>query len=112
MNNSLKKRIMFRVYLEYAKNVLKDYPDYFMFGIFIIFSFVSVSLYDVFINTKSIAGTNFSSVFSFLFYAILNTSWILQAFIVGFLIRTGYISIKSINKNIRNTNWTLARFRY
>jgi len=112
MNNSLKKRIMFRVYLEYSKNVLKEHPDYFMLAVFIIFSFISVSLYDVFVNTTSIIKNDTFSVFSFLTSAILNTSWIIQAFILGFLVRTAYAGIKSISKNIRNTNWIMARLRY
>ena len=112
MNNSLKKRIMLRVYLQYSQNVLKEYPDYFMFAVFIIFSFISISLYDVFVNTTSIIRNDAFSVFSFFTSAILNTSWIIQAFILGFLIRTAYAGIKSISKNIRNTNWIMAKFRY
>lgn len=112
MNNSLKKRIMFRVYLEYSKNVLKEYPDYFMFAVFIIFSFISVSLYDVFINTTSIIKNDIFSVFGFFGSAILNTSWIIKAFILGFLVRTSYVGLKSLNKNILNTNWIMARLRY
>jgi len=112
MNNSLKKRIMARIYVQYFKNILIDYPDYFMFGIFIIFSFVSISLYDVFVNTMSIIKTDFPSIFSFFYYAILNTSWIIQALIIGFLVRTAYIGIKTANKSLRSTNWIMAKLRY
>lgn len=103
---------MLRVYAQYFKNILKEYPDYFMLGIFMICSFVSVSLYDVLVNTTNIIKNDIFSVFGFLFYATLNTSWVIQAFIVGFLVRTAYASIKSMNKNARNTNWIMARFRY
>lgn len=112
MNNffNLKKRVMARIYLEYTKDIISGYPDYFMLGIFIIVSFVSVSIYDVLINTTNIMKNDYSSVLSFLIAAIKNTSWIIQILIAGFFIRTTIAGTKIAYRNMSN-KFSLIKFR-
>lgn len=112
MSNSLKKRVMVRVYLHYARNAFGAYPDVFMFVIFLATSFTLVSFRDVFINLSS---NNFRGVFSFLVSAIKETSLILQILMAGFVIRVAAAGVKWAHKNLRpmtNINWLLSRVRY
>jgi len=100
---------MVRVYLEYTKNIFVACSDYFMLGVFVIISFMFVSVQNVLIN---IPKDGLVPAFNFLVIAIRDTDWVIQALIAGFLIRTAFIGIKLAHKNIRNTNWIMARFRY
>ena|SRR3989344_7080553 len=109
MNNNLKRRIMVRVYLEYAKNILISYPDYFMLGFFVIISFISISFQNVLTN---IPKNGLMPAFNFLVIAIRNTNWIIQTLIIGFFIRTAFLGIKQAYKNIRSFDWIITRFRY
>jgi hypothetical protein len=108
MNNNLKRKIMARIYLEYAKNVFWAYPDYFMFGLFMVVSFTLISVHNVLINMSSIPLTNLSYAFNFFVVALLNTSWIIQVLILGFFIRTAVAGIRFGYKNLGN-KWPLTK---
>lgn len=105
---NLKKRVMARIYMEYTKNAFVEHPDYFMLALFIIVSFVMVSIGDVLTN---IPKNNFPSIFTFFVSALKGTSWIIQALIAGFIIRVIVSGVRLAYKNI-NTNRILAKFRY
>ena len=75
---------MARIYFEYTKNTFLEYPDYFMFALFLVTSFMLVSIRDVLIN---IPKDSFPHAFNFLIIALRNTSLVLQILIVGFFIR-------------------------
>lgn len=81
---NLKRRVMARIYFEYTKSVLVNHPDYFMLAIFIIVSFVSISIHDVLINVPK---NNLSGALSFFLIALRDTSWIIQILIAGFFVR-------------------------
>ncbi len=105
---SLKRRIMARIYFEYTKNMVFEYPDYFMLAIFIITSFTLISIIDVLNN---IPKDNFPHAFNFFIYALRDTSWIIQALIAGFFIRVIVAGSALTYKNI-NTDWIVSKFRY
>ena len=115
MNNvlNLKKRVMARIYVEYAKNILVGYPDYFMLLVFIITAFMLVSVHDVLNNVPK---DNLSSAFNFFLYALQKTSWIIQALIVGFLARVIVAGSRLTYKNIKSSNinmgWIMTKLRY
>jgi hypothetical protein len=113
MNNnlSLKRKIMARIYFEYTKNILSEYPDYFMFALFVITSFTLVSVRDVFINFRNTIGSNFFSTFNFAFAALRDTSWIIQILIAGFFARIAFLGIRKTYKNL-NIGWIGAKLRY
>ena len=114
MNSNLKRRVLVRIYLEYAKNTFLDYPDYFMFGLFVVTSFTLVSVRDVLINISNLPITDLSYDFNFFMVALLNTSLIIQVLIAGFFVRTILISIKFGYKNI-SSKWFLSKlikFKY
>jgi hypothetical protein len=108
MNNNLKRRIMARVYLQYTKNTFLEYPDYFMFSLFLVTSFILVSIRDVLIN---IPKDSLPHVFSFLIVALKNTSLVIQILIVGFFVRIIAGSAVLIYKN-RNVGvkWFTSMF--
>lgn len=102
---------MARIYLEYTKNAFMEYPDYFMFALFMVTSFMLVSFRDVLIN---IPKDGFPHAFAFFVSALRDTSVILQILIGGFFVRVIALSTKLTYKNI-NTKWPLAkliRLRY
>jgi hypothetical protein len=113
MNNilNLKKRVMARIYTEYAKNVLMEYPDYFMLLVFMITFFTLNSIGHILTN---IPKDNLAGVFNFLVAALEKTDWVIQAFIAGFLIRVVFVASKLTYKNIKNLNfeWIVAKLRY
>lgn len=109
---SLKNRVMVRIYVQYAKDVVHEYPDYFMLGLFMIVSLLSVSIIDVFHNTTGILRNDMFSVFAFIFAAIKNTSIIIQLFMAGFIVRLAIISARFIYKGGANIKWRTIRFRY
>jgi len=111
MNNSLKRRIMARIYFEYTKNTFMEYPDYFMFALFMVSSFMLVSFHDVLIN---IPKDSFPHTFAFFVSALKNTSLVLQILIAGFFIRVIALGSVLTYKNI-GAKWSLTkliRFRY
>jgi hypothetical protein len=99
--------------MEYMRNALVRYPDYFMLFVFVMTSFVLVSIGDVLVN---IPKDNFSSTFNFFVIALRNTSWIIQVLIAGFLIRIIVAGSRLTYKNFKNSNinadWIMAKFRY
>jgi len=105
MNNNLKRRVMARIYFEYTKNVLFEYPDYFMFVLFVSISFMMVSISDVISNMPK---DDLSSFFNFFKVAVIHTNWIMQALIVGFLVRTVAIGFKFANKKVVS-RWLLIK---
>jgi hypothetical protein len=110
-NNNLKRRIMARIYFEYTKNTFLEYPDYFMFALFLVTSFTMVSIRNVLIN---IPKDSFPHAFSFLMMAIRGTDLVIQMLIAGFLVRVVIGSAMLAYKNI-NTRWPIAkliRFKY
>jgi len=111
MNNSLKRRIMARIYFEYTKNTFREYPDYFMFALFVAVVFTFVSLHDVLNNLPK---DNFPGAFNFLVVAVRDTSWFIQIMIAGFLIRVAITGYKLIHKNVKNINlnWVTSKLRY
>jgi hypothetical protein len=116
MNNnpSLKRRIMAHIYFEYTKNAFLEYPDYFMFALFVATTFALVSISDVFVNITNVPRDHLSNFFNFAFIALRDTSWIIQALIAGFLVRVAVSGVRKSYKNI-NTHWiesSLSKFRY
>jgi len=115
MNNilNLKRRVMARIYVEYAKNILLDYPDYFMLLVFIVTAFILVSIHDV---VNNLPKNDLSSAFNFFVDALQKTSWIIQVMIAGFLVRVIVISSKLTYRNIKNSNisanWLISKFKY
>lgn len=103
---------MFRIYLEYTKDLILSRPDYFIFGIFAIFAFVSISILDVLANTTGILRNDAFSVFSFFIVAIKNTSWVMQVFIVGFIVRVVIAGTKPVFRNLNLRRWNLIKLRY
>lgn len=108
---SLKRRVMTRVYIEYTKNIFMEHPDYFMLAVFIVTSFMLVSIHDVLNN---IPKSDLPSAFVFSLYAIRGTSWIIQALIAGFFVRVIIAGSILTYKNIKklNTDWIMSKFRY
>lgn len=102
---------MSRIYFEYTKNVLLEYPDYFMFALFVGVSFIFVSIRDVLINLPK---DSFPNAFRFLVAAVRETSWFLQALIAGFAIRASVSGFKLTSRNLKyiNPTWLLSRLRY
>ena len=99
---------MARIYFQYAKNTLLEYPDFFMLVLFAAVSFVLVSLGDVLTN---IPKDNFPNMVNFTVAAVRDTSWIIQALIAGFVIRVAVSGFKLAHRNM-NTNWIIAKLRY
>jgi hypothetical protein len=99
---------MARIYMEYTKNAFVEHPDYFMLALFIIISFVMISIGDVLTN---IPKNNFPSAFTFFVSALKGTSWIIQALIAGFFIRVIVSGIKVVHKNIGD-RLSIAKFKY
>lgn len=116
---NLKRRVMARVYLEYIKSTFMEYPDYFMLGLFVLTSFALVLVHEISVNDvlNNMPKDNLSSTFDFLWVALWNTSWIIQALIAGFFIRVIIGGSISAYKNIKDTssnwtNWVSSKFRY
>lgn len=110
---NLKSRVMFQIYFEYAKNMVLNYPDYFMLAIFISISFISVSVYDVLFNAVRILENDLASFLGFILAAIRNTSLIIQTLILGFIIRVVFISSKFTGKKISmGSDWIMAKIKY
>lgn len=111
MNNSLKRKIMARIYFEYTKNTFREYPDYFMFAFFVVASFTLVSLHDVLINVPK---DSLPGLFNFLVVAVRDTSWILQVLIVGFFARVAVAGFRAAYKAAKNINfgWVMSKLRY
>src|SRR3989338_8143692 len=74
-NIELKKRVMARIYVEYAKNILFRYAEY-IFPLMIAFSlFMSISIGNIIENMpKDSAG----STLNFILSAVKNTEWTIQ----------------------------------
>ena len=83
-NNTLKSKVMARVYVEYTKNLLVEHADLFMSGLFVAASFVLVSIHDVLAN---IPKDNFTGLINFFVVAVKNTSIVIQVLLAGFLVR-------------------------
>lgn len=111
MNKNLRRRIMARIYFEYTKNTFREYPDYFMFALFLVTAFMLVSVRDVLTN---IPKDNIPGVLNFFIVAFRDTSLVLQILIGGFLARILVSGSIFTYKNI-NTRWSIAkliRLRY
>jgi len=108
MNNNLKRRIMARIYLEYTKNSFLEYPDYFMFALFVVTSFTLISVRNVLIN---IPKDNFPDAFNFFIAALKGTSLVIQVLIVGFFVRViiGSAMLVYRNKDI-GLRWFTSKF--
>jgi hypothetical protein len=103
---------MARIYFEYTKNTFIEYPDYFMFALFMVTSFMLVSFGDVLTN---IPKDSFPHAFTFFVSALRDTSLVLQILIAGFLIRVIALGAMLTYKNMSATKWSfskLIRFRY
>lgn len=114
---NLKRRVMARIYFEYSKRFLISHPDYFMFGIFLVVSLMTVSIFSVLINTTNILRNDTFSIFGFFVSAIKNTSWIIQLLIAGFAIRMALIGSKWVYKNrlaeiLGKLNTNFIKLRY
>lgn len=90
----------------YAKNIFMGYFDYFMVGAFVIASLVLVSMRDVLNN---IPKSDLMGAFNFFVIAIRDTSWIIQIFIAGFIVRIFVSSARFIYKNF-DSNWFITKF--
>jgi hypothetical protein len=106
LNNNLRRRVMARIYFEYTKNVLWEYPDYFMFAIFVVTAFTMVSIRDVLMNLPK---DNFSNIFNFLVAALRSTNVLIQILIVGFFVRVIVGGSILAYKNISSHKWPLAK---
>lgn len=109
MDDNLKRRVLARVYLEYAKNIFLEYPDYFMFSLFVVTSFTLISVHSVLINISNIPKYDLPYAFNFFMVALLNTKWIIQLLIVGFFVRVIVSGIRFGYKNIYSKRWFLSR---
>jgi hypothetical protein len=96
---------MARVYFEYTKSALLEYPDYFMFVLFVVTSFMLVSVRDVFINMPK---DSLSHIFRFYVAALRDTSLIIQVLISGFFVRVIIGSGILVYKNM-DSRWSLAK---
>ena len=115
MNNYLatRRKVMTHIYFEYTKNMFLGYPDYFMSVIFLVTSFMFVSLHDVITN---IPKDTFSGMFNFFVMAIRNTYLILQILIAGIVVRVAIAGSKLIYRSMKNLNlnnvWLISRKAY
>jgi hypothetical protein len=89
---------MARIYMEYTKGLLFEHPDYFMFAIFLVTSFMLISIRDVLNNFPK---DSFPHAFNFFVAALQNTSLIIQILIAGFFIRVIVGSTMFAYKNRR-----------
>jgi hypothetical protein len=105
MNSNLKRRIMAHVYLRYAQSTFLEYPDYFMFGLFVVVSFTMISVHNVITNMPK---DNLFSIFNFFLAAVLKTSWIIQMLIIGFFVRTIVAGAMLAYKNLNN-RWSMPK---
>ena len=100
MKNNLKQRVMFKIYIEYVKNVFIQNIAYLPLLVFLFDLFVFVSIRDV---LKNMPRDNFSQTFNFLFVAIRDTGWLLKILIGYFLvwgaIHLAKLAYKNMNKN-------------
>ena len=103
---------MSRIYFEYTKNTLLEYPDYFMSAFFVATAVMLVSIRDVFANLASVPEHNLSDIFNFLFVAMRDTSWILQALLAGFVLRVAFSGVRKVQKNMKFDWFATKRFRY
>ncbi len=102
---NLKTRVMGQIYIEYLKNIFMERPDYFMLALFVVVSYLLISINDVLNNMPQ------NNTFNFLLVAVRDTSWIIQALIAGFFIRAGILCTKLLYKNTM-THRILSKFRY
>lgn len=93
--------------MEFTKNTFFEYPDYFMFTLFVATSFLLVSIGDVFTNSIGILRSDYSSFFGFFVTAVRNTSIVIQLLIIGFLIRVAVSSTRMAYKNM-GSFWPFA----
>jgi hypothetical protein len=100
---------MARIYFAYTKNVFLEYPDYFMFAIFIAISFMLVSFHDVLMN---IPKDNISNFLNFTMGALHDTHWLLQILIAGFFIRVSVSGFRLAQRKMHMSNWIPAKLRY
>lgn len=98
MKSSLKTRVMARIYLEYTKNLVAEYPDYLMFLFFMTAAFAFVSVRNV---LENIPKNNFIGAVNFFIVAVKNTSWVLKALIAGFVVRISTVGSIAAYKNIK-----------
>lgn len=110
MNNSLKRRVMTRIYFEYARDTLVERVDYIMLILFIGSTLALTSIRNV---VENMPKDNLAALVNFFVIALKNTSFVLQAMIAGFIARasaasfvTAYISLK----NFDVVRW-LSRFK-
>jgi hypothetical protein len=112
----LKKRVMARIYMEYAKSTFMEYPDYFMFVLFVITSLILVLVHEISVANvlNNMPKNNLMSTFNFFVVAVEKTSWAIQILLAGFLVRVIFVSSKLTYKNIKNidTSWIMAKLRY
>jgi hypothetical protein len=111
MNNSLRRRVMARIYLEYTKNIFTEYPDYIMFFLFMAVSFTFVSVRNV---LENIPKDNLINAFNFFVVAVKNTTWIIQALIAGFVARVSVAGAMLVYKSVKNidTSWWISKFGF
>lgn len=105
---NLKRRVMTRIYLEYGKNMVLDYPDYFMLFLFLIASFILISIDDVLTNMPK---NDLGDALNFFLMALRNTSLIIQVLIVGFFARVIFSGAKITYKSL-GPRISALRFRY
>ncbi len=110
ITNSLKRRVMARIYLEYTKNLITEYPDYVMFLLFMVASFAFVSVRNVLANLPK---DSLASTFIFFVSALKNTTWVIQVLIIGFLTRVAAASSVSAYRRFKifDLERWIARFR-
>ena len=103
MNNELKKRIMFQIYIEYGKNIVRNNLHNIL-GVSSFLVFVtSVSLHDIYIN---ISSTSIYSLFNFVKITLRDTeiiTLILFAVTILFLVTSGLKIIR--------TSFHISRFK-
>lgn len=99
---------MARVYLEYTKNTLLEYPDYFMIALFLGTSLALVSVRSILTNVPK---DNLVHTFNFFVIALRNTSWIIQTLVVGFFVRILVSGLMLAYKN-KNVSWIMTKFKY
>jgi len=98
MENNLKKRVMWRIYVLFTKDVIFEHKGYFILSALVVYSFIFVSIKDVMVNTPK---DDLTHTFNYLMVALRDTEWIMQAMLAGAVIWIGVAISKSIYKNLQ-----------
>ncbi len=98
MESNLKKRVMLHIYVHFAKDAFLGHKGYFILLVFVVSSFVFVSIGDV---LRNLPKDNLSHTFNFLIVAVRDTEWFMQAVLASAAIWLGTVTSKTAFKNLQ-----------